>query len=83
MLNRFKFRTIIRTTLRIHGFNLAEYQDKYYFQKKIHELLPQLSEKDIYTVIVKLQKESVDTVNNNLVDLISDELYNIYLEKVG
>ncbi len=83
MLNRFKFRTIIKTTLQIHGFNLSEYQDQYYFRKKIHELLPQLSEKDISIVIVKLQTESVDTVNNNLVDLISDELYNIYLEKVG
>ena len=77
MLNRLQIKNFIETTIQINAFNLLEYQDKYYFQKKIQEELPLFSEKEIYQAIEKfLSNGNKDSVNK-----LSDELYNIYLAK--
>ena len=77
MLNLSQFSEYIVNTININGFNLAEYQDKYYFQKKVLEVFPQMSEKEVYEAIDK-------SVNNNQskmkesVTLIVNELFKLY-----
>lgn len=68
--------------MQIYSFNLQEYQDKYYFQKKVKEELPEFSDKEIYNAIDKFLSENLQSDKKSFDGLI-DELFNIYLAKAN
>lgn len=81
MLSRSEIREVIEKTFSIHNFNLLEYQDKYYFQKRILERLPDLTGKQIYKAIEKLNSDSIQLSKQAIINLLSDEFYNYYMTK--
>ena len=68
--------------MQIYSFNLQEYQDKYYFQKKVKEELPEFSDKEIYNAIDKFLSKNLQRDKKSFNGLI-DELFNIYLAKAN
>lgn len=68
--------------MQIYSFNLQEYQDKYYFQKKVKEELPEFSDKEIYNAIDKFLSKNLQPDKKSFDGLI-DELFNIYSAKVN
>lgn len=82
MLNRLQIRNVVKTVMQIYSFNLQEYQDKYYFQKKVKEELPEFSDKEIYNAIDKFLSKNLQPDKKSFDGLI-DELFNIYLAKAN
>ncbi len=82
MLNRIQIRNVVEKTMQINSFNLQEYQDKYYFQKKVQEELLELSDKEIYFAIDKFLSNSIQP-NKKSFDGLVDELFNVYLTKAN
>ena len=82
MLNRLQIRNVVKTVMQIYSFNLQEYQDKYYFQKKVKEELPEFSDKEIYNAIDKFLSKNLQRDKKSFNGLI-DELFNIYLAKAN
>ena len=82
MLNRLQIRNVVKTVMQIYSFNLQEYQDKYYFQKKVKEELPEFSDKEIYNAIDKFLSKNLQRDKKSFDGLI-DELFNIYLAKAN
>lgn len=82
MLNRLQIRNVVKTVMQIYSFNLQEYQDKYYFQKKVKEELPEFSDKEIYNAIDKFLSKNLQPDKKSFDGLI-DELFNIYSAKVN
>lgn len=82
MLNRLQIRNVVEKTMQINSFNLLEYQDKYYFQKKVQEELLELSDKEIYRAIDKFLSNSINP-NKYSFDGLVDELFNVYLAKAN
>ncbi|HCY75819.1 MAG TPA: hypothetical protein DHV28_07840 [Ignavibacteriales bacterium] len=82
MLNRIQIRNVVEKTMQINAFNLQEYQDKYYFQKKVQEELLELSDKEIYFAIDKFLSNS-SMPNKKSFDGLVDELFNVYLTKAN
>ena len=82
MLNRLQIRKVVKTVMQIYSFNLQEYQDKYYFQKKVKEELPEFSDKEIYNAIDKFLSKNLQRDKKSFDGLI-DELFNIYLAKAN
>ena len=82
MLNRLQIRKVVKTVMQIYSFNLQEYQDKYYFQKKVKEELPEFSDKEIYNAIDKFLSKNLQRDKKSFDELI-DELFNIYLAKAN
>lgn len=82
MLNRLQIRNVVKTVMQIYSFNLQEYQDKYYFQKKVKEELPEFSDKEIYNAIDKFLSKNLQRDKKSFDELI-DELFNIYLAKAN
>jgi len=68
--------------MQIYSFNLQEYQDKYYFQKKVKEELPEFSDKEIYNAIDKFLSKNLQRDKKSFDGLI-DELFNIHLAKAN
>ena len=82
MLNYRQFKLFVEDTISLNGFNLTEYQDKYYFKKKMLEVFPQFTEKDIYEAI----NNSIDNsqpMKSNLASSIISELFKIYSAKTN
>ncbi len=82
MLNYRQFKLFVEDTISLSGFNLTEYQDKYYFKIKMLEVFPQFTEKEIYEAI----NNSIDNsspMNSNLAALIIGELFKIYSAKTN
>lgn len=82
MLNRLQIRNVVKTVMQIYSFNLQEYQDKYYFQKKVQEELPEFSDKEIYSAIDKFLSNNFQP-NKKSFDGLIDELFNVYLAKAN
>jgi len=82
MLNRLQISNVVKTVMQIYSFNLQEYQDKYYFQKKVKEELPEFSDKEIYNAIDKFLSKTLHPDKKSFDGLI-DELFNIYLAKAN
>lgn len=82
MLNRLQISNVVKTVMQIYSFNLQEYQDKYYFQKKVKEELPEFSDKEIYNAIDKFLSKNLQPDKKSFDGLI-DELFNIYLAKAN
>ena len=68
--------------MQTYSFNLQEYQDKYYFQKKVKEELPEFSDKEIYNAIDKFLSKNLQRDKKSFDEFI-DELFNIYLAKAN
>lgn len=81
MLNRSEIRKVIEKTFTIHNFNLLEYQDKYYFQKRILDNLPELTGTQIYQAIDKINSDTIQLSKQAIINLLSDEFYNYYMTK--
>lgn len=81
MLNRFKLRDIVEKIFQINVFNLNEYQDKYYFQKKVLEEVPEFSHKEVYSAVENLLSKSNNFNSKDFTNKLSDELYTIYLAR--
>lgn len=81
MINQNELRNFIDKTIRINAFNLREYQDKYYFQKKIQEKIPEFSDKEIYLIIENLLTKGKKLNSKFFVNELSNELFLIYLSK--
>ena len=81
MLNQNEMRSFVDKIIKINSFNLTEYQDKYYFRKKINEIFPDIPDKDIYSAIEKIIPIYKKFNINNSINELSNELYSIYLIK--
>jgi hypothetical protein len=81
MINQYKLRDIVGKIIRINSFNLEEYQDKYYFQKKVQEIIPEISNREIYWAIETLLAKGTNFNNKEFVSDLSNKLYMIYLNK--
>ena len=82
MLNRLQIRNVVKTVMQTYSFNLQEYQDKYYFQKKVKEELTEFSDKEIYNAIDKFLSKNLQRDKKSFDEFI-DELFNIYLAKAN
>ena len=82
MLNRLQISNVVKTVMQIYSFNLQEYQDKYYFQKKVKEELPEFSDKEIYNAIDKFLSKNLQPDKKSFDGLI-DELFKVYLAKAN
>lgn len=82
MLNRLQIRNVVKTVMQTYSFNLQEYQDKYYFQKKVKEELPEFSDKEIYNAIDKFMSKNLQHYKKSFDGLI-DELFKVYLAKAN
>lgn len=51
MISYKNFHIVIKTIIEENHFNIEEYQDKYYFKKKIQEYFPRFSDDIIFSAI--------------------------------
>jgi hypothetical protein len=80
MLNSNQFKEYIEKIFKINAFNLSEYQDKFYFKKKILEKAPELTESEIYSTISNLNREKLSK-KDKFIGKLTSNLYAIYLTK--
>jgi hypothetical protein len=80
MLNSNQFKEYIEKIFKINAFNLSEYQDKFYFKKKILEKAPEFTESEIYSTISNLNREKLSK-KDKFIGKLTSNLYAIYLTK--
>lgn len=80
MLSSNQFKEYIEKIFKINAFNLNEYQDKYYFKKKILERAPELTEIEIYSIISNLTEKRFSK-KDKFIGKLTSNLYAIYLTK--
>jgi septation ring formation regulator EzrA len=52
------FHIVIKSIIEENLFNIEEYQDKYYFKKKVQEYFPRISDEFIFTAIESFNKNA-------------------------
>lgn len=62
----------------INAFNLNEYQDKFYFQKKVQQRFPEFTAMEIYSAINNLLVLSLNYNRKNFIKQLSEKLFAIY-----
>ena len=75
------FVILVKQIFKISFFKLEEYQDKYYFQKKVREIFPQFSNEEIYSAIDNSLTKEVNLTKKDYISNVSRELYSIYKVK--
>lgn len=81
MIKLSQIQKIIRKTINIYSFNVEEYQDKYYFRKKLQEIVPELDDQSIYNAINNYLN-TCKVFSNGTIDELGNEIYKQYLAKV-
>lgn len=79
MLKSYELKQNIEKIIKINSFNLSEYQDKYYFQQKLLEIVPEVSTEEVYSAIESLFANGIDYNSKEFVNDLTNELYSIYL----
>lgn len=76
-----KLKSTVENIYKVNSFNLEEYQDKYYFQKKLQENFPVFTEQEIYKAVENslINKEGLQ--KEDYIEVLTNELYSIYLTK--
>jgi hypothetical protein len=70
------FHIAIKTIVEENHFNIEEYQDKYYFKKKVQEYFPQFSDEIIFSAIESYNKNnSSDLRRQKSLQVLSEKLY--------
>lgn len=80
MIKLSQIQKIIRKTILVYSFNVEEYQDKYYFRKKLQEILPELDDQSIYNAINNYLN-TYKVFSNGTIDELGNEIYKQYLAK--
>lgn len=80
MIKLSQIQKIIRKTINIYSFNVEEYQDKYYFRKKLQEIVPELDDQSIYNAINNYLN-TYKVFSNGTIDELGNEIYKQYLAK--
>ena len=80
MIKLSQIQKIIKKTILVYNFNVEEYQDKYYFRKKLQEILPELDDLTIYNAINNYLN-TYKVFSNGTIDELGNEIYKQYLAK--
>lgn len=80
MIKLSQIQKIIKKTILVYNFNVEEYQDKYYFRKKLQEILPELDDQSIYNAINNYLN-TYKVFSNGTIDELGNEIYKQYLAK--
>lgn len=80
MIKLSQIQKIIRKTINVYSFNVEEYQDKYYFRKKLQEIVPELDDQSIYNAINNYLN-TYKVFSNGTIDELGNEIYKQYLAK--
>ncbi|QQS35281.1 MAG: hypothetical protein IPM56_13640 [Ignavibacteriales bacterium] len=73
----------VNSILKIYHFNIEEYQDKFYFQKKINERFPLLLHEEIFGAINNVLDNKDSLSQKEYIISVTDKLYDILLSKQG
>lgn len=80
MIKLSQIQKIIKKTILVYNFNVEEYQDKYYFRKKLQEIVPELDDQSIYNAINNYLN-TYKVFSNGTIDELGNEIYKQYLAK--
>jgi hypothetical protein len=70
------FHIVIKTIIEENLFNIDEYQDKYYFKKKVQEYFPRISDEFIFTAINSFNKDDYKRLSRQRsLQELSEKLY--------
>jgi hypothetical protein len=70
------FHIVIKSILEDNHFNIEEYQDKYYFKKKIQEYFPRFSDEIIFSAIDSYIKNNSSRLRRQKsIQALSEKLY--------
>ena len=78
MLNQQELFSFMDKITQINAFNLNEYQDKFYFQKKVQQRFPEFTAMEIYSTINNLLVLSMSYNRKNFIKQLSEKLFAIY-----
>ncbi len=71
------FHIVIKTIVEEYHFNIEEYQDKYYFKKKVKEYFPQFTDEIIFSAIESYNKNNSSYLRRQRsLQVLSEKLYN-------
>jgi hypothetical protein len=69
------FHKVIKTIIEENHFNIEEYQDKYYFKKKVQEYFPNITDGLIFSAINSSNNLYYRLVKEKPLQKLSKELY--------
>jgi hypothetical protein len=70
------FHIIIKAIIEENYFNIEEYQDKYYFKKKVQEFFPYLTDEFIFSTIDSFKTASYNVFHKEkTLQKLSEKLY--------
>jgi hypothetical protein len=70
------FHIVIKTIIEENLFNIEEYQDKYYFKKKVQEYFPKISDEFIFSAIDSFNKDDYTSIcGQRSLQELSEKLY--------
>ncbi len=76
------FHIVIKTIINENHFNIEEYQDKYYFKKKLQECFPQFTDEIIFSAIETYNKNNSSFIRGQKsLQTLSERLYNGVLSR--
>ncbi len=76
MISFKNFHIVIKTIFEENLFNIEEYQDKYYFKKKVQEYFPNVSDNIIFDAIDSFNKDtSIQFQRQRPLQQLSQKLY--------
>jgi hypothetical protein len=82
MISYKNFHIVIKTILEDNHFNIEEYQDKYYFKKKVQEYFPQFSDEIIFSAIEYYnENNSSYLLRQKPLQVLSEKLYSGVLSR--
>jgi septation ring formation regulator EzrA len=71
-----EFHIVIKQIIEENLFNIEEYQDKYYFKKKVQEYFPRISDEYIFTAIDSFNKDDYRNLHRQRsLQGLSEKLY--------
>lgn len=82
-MTRREFYGEIDELVKVNHFNIEEYQDKFYFQKKIKEKFPSLLNEEIFSAINNVLDNKDSLTQKEYITSVTDKLYDILLSKQG
>ena len=76
MISYKNFHNVIKTIIEENLLNIEEYQDKYYFKKKVQEYFPIFSDELIFSAINSFNKDAYSRLyRQRSLQLLSQKLY--------
>lgn len=76
MISLKDFHIVIKSIIEENLFNIDEYQDKYYFKKKVQEYFPRISDEFIFTALNSFNKDDYKLLSRQKsLQELSEKLY--------